>query len=123
MYNQAAQTYQRTQQATANPRELEASLLIKAAAKLQVVRDEWETARDQLHDAIGYNRKLWTLLSASALRPENPLPPELKQNIANLAVFIFSHSLRILTEPAPERLTTLITINANIAAGLRGSAG
>lgn len=122
MYNQAAQTYQRTQQATANPRELEASLLIKAAAKLQVVRDEWETARDQLHDAIGYNRKLWTLLSASALRPENP-PPELKQNIANLAVFIFSHSLRILTEPAPERLTTLITINANIAAGLRGSAG
>ncbi|WP_181702311.1 flagellar biosynthesis regulator FlaF [Chthonobacter albigriseus] len=123
MYNQAAQAYQRTQQQTANPRELEASLLIKAAARLQVVRDEWETAQDQLHEAITFNRKLWTILATSATDAENPLPIEVKQNIGNLAVFIFSQSMRILTNPAPERLTSLITINANIAAGLRGSAG
>lgn len=123
MYNQVAQAYQRTQQTTASPRELEASLLIKAAAKLQSVRDGWDATRGELDEAVTYNRKLWTILATSATRPENPLPQDVKSNVANLAVFIFSHSMRILSDPQPEKLTTLISINANVAAGLRGSPG
>lgn len=123
MYNQVAQAYQRTQQTTANPRELEASLLIKAAARLQAVRDNWDQGRTDLDDAITFNRKLWTILATSATRADNPLPPEVKTNVANMAVFIFSHSMRVLSDPQPEKLTSLIFINANIAAGLRGSAG
>lgn len=123
MYNHGAQAYQRTQQTTANPRELEASLLIKAAARLQSVRDEPDASREALDDAITYNRKLWTILATSATRSDNPLPAAIKNNVANLAVFIFSHSMRVLSEPTPDRISTLININANIAAGLRGSAG
>ncbi|WP_075215620.1 flagellar biosynthesis regulator FlaF [Mongoliimonas terrestris] len=123
MYNQVAQAYQRTQQTTANPRELEASLLIKAAARLQAVRDNWDQGRADLDDAITFNRKLWTILATSATRADNPLPPEVKTNVANMAVFIFSHSMRVLSDPQPDKLTSLIFINANIAAGLRGSAG
>lgn len=123
MYNQGAQAYLRTQQTTANPRELEAALLIKAAARLQSVRDEPGMSREQLDEAITYNRKLWTILATSATRPENPLPQPMKNNVANLAVFIFTHSMRILSDPTPDRISTLIAINANIAAGLRGSAG
>ncbi|WP_181707475.1 flagellar biosynthesis regulator FlaF [Chthonobacter rhizosphaerae] len=123
MYNQVAQAYQRTQQTTANPRELEASLLIKAAARLQSVRDNWDNGRADLDEAITFNRKLWTILATSATRADNPLPQEVKTNVANMAVFIFSHSMRILSDPKPEKLTSLIFINANIAAGLRGSAG
>lgn len=123
MYNQGAQAYLRTQQTTASPRELEASLLIKAAARLQSIRDDWGMAREQLDDAVTYNRKLWTILATSATRGDNPLPQDVKNNVANLAAFIFSHSMRILSDPTPEKLSTLISINANIAAGLRGSPG
>jgi flagellar protein FlaF len=123
MYNQGAQAYQRTQQTTANPRELEASLLIKAAARLQSVRDDAAFSRADLDEAVTFNRKLWTILATSATRADNPLPTEIKSNVANLAVFIFSHSMKILSDPTPDRISTLININANIAAGLRGSAG
>jgi flagellar protein FlaF len=123
MYNQGAQVYQRTQQTTANPRELEASLLIKAAARLQSVRDDAGFSRTDLDEAVTFNRKLWTILATSATRSDNPLPSEIKNNVANLAVFIFSHSMKVLSEPTPERISTLISINANIAAGLRGSPG
>lgn len=123
MYNQGAQAYQRTQQTTANPRELEASLLIKAAARLQSVRDDAAASRQELDDAVTYNRKLWTILATSATRDDNPLPSSIKTNVASLAVFIFSHSMRVLADPSPDRISTLIAINANIAAGLRGSPG
>ena len=52
MYNQGAQAYLRTQQTTASPRELEASLLTKAAAKLQSARDDAGMARLPLDEAI-----------------------------------------------------------------------
>lgn len=126
MYSQVAKAYQRTGQATANPRELESSLLIRAAARLQSIRDNWdetpERERDvELDDALTYNRKLWTILVTSATQEENPLPLPIKQNIANLGLFIFSHTNRILANPAPEKLGSLININRQIAAGLRGS--
>lgn len=124
MYNQAAQVYQRTQQTTATPRELEASLLLRAAARMQSVRDAWEDeGQGSLEDALLFNRKLWTVLAASATSPESPLPQQLKTNIGNIAVFIFTRTMETLAEPQPDKLTALISINANIAAGLRGSAG
>ncbi len=105
---------------TASPRDLEASLLLKAAARLQSVKDNWEQARSELSPALAYNRKLWTILSTSATKPENPLPLPIKNNIANLGLFIFQRTIDIEIEPAPEKLTILVSINSNIAAGLAG---
>jgi flagellar protein FlaF len=105
---------------TASPRDLEASLLLKAAAKLQSVKDNWEAARGELGPALAYNRKLWTILSTSATKPENPLPLPIKNNIANLGLFIFQRTIDIEIAPAPEKLGILVTINSNIAAGLAG---
>lgn len=105
---------------TASPRDLEASLLLKAAARLQSVKDNWEQARNELSPALAYNRKLWTILSTSATKPENPLPLPIKNNIANLGLFIFQRTIDIEIEPAPEKLTILVSINSNIAAGLAG---
>jgi flagellar protein FlaF len=105
---------------TASPRDLEASLLLKAAARLQSVKDNWEQARSELSPALAYNRKLWTILSTSATKPENPLPLPIKNNIANLGLFIFQRTIDIEIEPAPEKLAILVSINSNIAAGLAG---
>jgi flagellar protein FlaF len=41
-----------------------------------------------------------------------------KQNVANLGIFVFNHTLEVMTAPAPERLAILITINRELAAGL-----
>ncbi|MGL5736072.1 MAG: flagellar biosynthesis regulator FlaF [Beijerinckiaceae bacterium] len=117
---QAAAAYGRIAQATQSPRELEANLLLKAASKLQTIRDNWGTSESDLDEALTYNRKLWTILVSSATKDDNPLPKEIKTNIANLAMFIFNHTISVMFEPAPARLNILISINRDIAAGLRG---
>ena len=118
---QAAAAYGRIAQATQSPRELEASLLLKAASKIQSVRDDWDNREKDLDEALTYNRKLWTILVSSVTSPENPLPAEIKNNIANLAMFIFNHTIAVTFEPKPARLNILISINRDIAAGLRGA--
>lgn len=107
-------------QSTVSPRELEASLLIKAAFRLQAVADDWATRARELDDALSYNRKLWTYLVSAIINEDNPLPVDIKRNILGLANFIFNHTFRIAAAPAPEALAVLVSINRDIAAGLRG---
>jgi flagellar protein FlaF len=116
---QAATAYSKVAQATQPPRELEAAILLKAATRLQAIRDDWDGRRRELFDALTYNRKLWTILVTSATETDNPLPVPIKQNVANLGIFIFNHTLAVMAQPAPERLGILITINREVAAGLR----
>jgi flagellar biosynthesis activator protein FlaF len=117
--HQAASVYARNAQVTQSPRELEANLLIKAASRLQNVQDDWAIRSPELDDALTYNRKLWTVLATAATEASNPLPREIKQNIGNLAIFVFNRTVDLMMEPTPERLTILININRQIAAGLR----
>lgn len=121
-----AQAYASTAKvtATASPRDLEASLLLKAAARLQTVKDNWTPAgpasAKDMDEALNYNRKLWTVLSTSATHRDNPLPQAVKNNVANLAVFIFQRTFEIETQPVPEKFAILVSINRNLAAGLSG---
>lgn len=105
--------------ATAKPRELEADLLLKAASRLQTVTDDWDNRAGELRDALYYNRRLWTIFATAATRADNPLPRQIKENIANLALFVFNRTVAIQTEPRPEKLPPLISINRELAAGLR----
>jgi flagellar protein FlaF len=118
---QAASAYSKIAQATQSPRELEAAILMKAATKLQAIREDWEGKRPNLLEALTYNRKLWTILVSSATEPGNPLPLAMKQNLANLAIFVFNHTIDVMMRPAPERLGVLVTINRELAAGLRAT--
>jgi flagellar biosynthesis activator protein FlaF len=118
----AARAYGKVSQASLGGRELESAVLLRAAFRLQAVRDDWAGRQHELDEALTNNRKLWTVLSTAATGPESTLPREVRQNIANLAVFIFGHTLKVMAAPAPERLDVLVSINRNIAAGLRGSA-
>lgn len=92
---------------------------MRAATRLQAIRDDWDNRRGELDAALTYNRKLWTILVTSATHEENPLPLPIKENIANLGVFIFNHTMALVTEPIPEKLGVLVTINRELAVGLR----
>jgi flagellar biosynthesis activator protein FlaF len=109
-------------QATQSPRELEASVLLKAASRLQAVRDDWNGKRGELDEALTFNRKLWTILVTSVTDAANPLPSGVKNNIANLALFVFNRTVDIVSGPAPDKLAVLVNINREVAAGLRGQA-
>jgi flagellar biosynthesis activator protein FlaF len=108
-------------QATQSPRELEAGILLKAAMRLQAIRDNWDAKRHELDEALTYNRKLWTILVSSATEAANPLPAAIKQNMANLGIFVFNQTVTLMSEPKPERLGVLININRELAAGLRSA--
>ena len=118
---EAAQAYQRTAQQTAAPREQEAQLLLQAASQLQAIAEGGLTDRREIAAAIRFNRTLWTVLATSATNAANPLPEALKHSVAQLGVFILNHSLKLEIQPERERFGVLISINRQIAAGLRES--
>jgi len=116
-----AQTYAKNAQETGNPRELEAQLLMRAASKLQAVKDGEVTGNMSIISAVRYNRRLWLVFADALTKAENKLPPEIKRNVTSLAMFVLNRSRTIETaaEPNPERVGVLININREIAAGLR----
>lgn len=113
-------TYQNINKENMSPRELEASILTKAGAMLKRCQENWTDAvRDmKLDDALKFNQKVWSFFQAELTDPENPLPLELKSNILNLSIFIDKSIYDIMAYPEPEKLTTIIDINLNLAAGL-----
>jgi flagellar biosynthesis activator protein FlaF len=108
---------------TLTGRELEAAVLTKAAILLKDCQDNWNAPdRDsRLDEALKYNQLIWCLFQGELAMPENPLPKKLREDILSLSVFIDRRSLEILAFPVPEKLSFIINVNLNLAAGLRGS--
>lgn len=120
--NQAAKIYGKVASKISNPRELEANLLLDAAYRLQSVRDAWDRRGENLNTALHYNRKLWTIFLSAVTNEDNPLPADIRQNVANLGLFVCKQTLAILADPKPQNLGSLININREVAAGLLGRA-
>jgi flagellar protein FlaF len=116
----ATQTYKNVARKTGNPRELEAGLLLQAAAQLQTVHDCWDQSRGLLGEALLFNRKLWSVFLSEMTDAANPMPRNVRQNVANLGLFVMNHTVAAMKDPRPERLNSLININREIAAGLLG---
>ena len=93
----AAQAYSRTSQTTGTAREIEAQALL-------------------------FNRRLWTIFMSAAESNDNPQPMEVRQNIANIGVFVMKQTIEMQMNPDPSKLKALIDINCHIAAGLAGRA-
>jgi flagellar protein FlaF len=116
----AAQIYGNVAKQTASPRELEANLLLRAAARFQAIKDNENRTDSEFDAALMFNRKLWSIFLASVTSADNPLPAAIRQNIANLGIFVMNRTLMLSTDRRPEGLTPLITINRELAAGLLG---
>jgi flagellar protein FlaF len=118
----ASKAYAKVATETSSPRELEASLLLKAAAQLQAVHDGWPQKRNRLADALQYNRRLWTVLIDAVIRDDNKLPVTVRDNLKKLGLFVMGETFALMTKPQPDHLRSIIKINRGIAAGLRGKA-
>jgi flagellar protein FlaF len=121
----AAQAYKNVSRQTSSPRELEATLLLQAAARLQAVQENWNSdggIKAKLDEALLYNRKLWSVFVGDMADASHPMPRELRQNFLNIGLFVMNHTVTVMSNPQPERLGSLININREIAAGLLGRA-
>jgi flagellar biosynthesis activator protein FlaF len=104
----------------ADPRAMEADLLLRAARRLEAVHDGWENRRTELDSALRYNRQLWAIFLTSVTSGEQPLPVDIRQSVANLGLFVMNQTLAMLQEPRRAPLGALININRELAAGLLG---
>ena len=120
MSHAAAQAYARTSQTTASPREIEAQALLRAARQLQEVQANWNGPDRNMHKALLFNRRLWSIFMTEAEANENPHPLEVRQQIANIGMFVLTRTVDMQLDPDPAKLKSLIDINCNIAAGLAG---
>src|SRR3569832_2835018 len=125
MFNNPLKAYQNDDSATLDGRALEASLLIKSAARLAAVQQNWDApGREELLDeSLSYNLRLWTVFQAEMANAENTVPAEIKRNKQTLSAFIDKRTFETISYPDPAKLDILIAINRNIAAGLQPTGG
>lgn len=116
------EAYKATQQMAMSGREIEAAALTRAATLLSDCQQKWDAPdRDEaLDEALRINQTIWSLFQAELVKEDNPLPKELRQDILSLSVFIDQRIFDIMAYPTPEKLTAIINLNMNLAAGLRG---
>ncbi|MCU0559500.1 MAG: flagellar biosynthesis regulator FlaF [Desulfobacterales bacterium] len=124
MYQAPLKAYDQVCRTTMSGREAEAAVLTKAAGKLKECQTQWGSADgdERLNAALKFNQRVWSIFQAEIDREENPLPHQLKVDLLRLSAFIDKRIFEIMAYPAPEKLTILININHNIAAGLRSNA-
>lgn len=117
--SRAHEAYANTARHGSDPRETEAGVLLKAASRFNQVKTAWaDKVPADLDPALLYNRTIWTIFVTSVTEQECQLPKEIRENIANLGIFIFKRTLEIQAEPSVDKLDVLININRQIAAGL-----
>lgn len=115
-----ADAYSSVEKITASGRQLEASALFRAARALQLAQDGWGKpgAEQKLDEALKQNQRLWTFFQSELAADDNPLPTELKLHLLKLIEFIDKRTFEVMAFPAPDKVTILININRNVAAGL-----
>ncbi|MEN8780206.1 MAG: flagellar biosynthesis regulator FlaF [Desulfobacterales bacterium] len=123
MYANAVGAYETVSKMTMSGRETEAAVLTKAARKLKACQEHWDTAQrvDMLEEALKFNQRIWSIFQSELSHEDNPLPKKLRLDIIRLSSFIDKRIFETMAEPSPEKLSIIIDINNNLAAGLRNS--
>ncbi len=123
MYSNPLEAYKTVDKTTMSGRETEARVLTQAALKLKDCQDNW-SAKDKdekLDEALKYTQRIWSIFQGELSNEDNQLPRQLRINLLRLSSFIDKRIFETMSYPSPEKLTAVININQNIAAGLRGS--
>ena len=119
--NNAIKEYVGIQKESMSGRELEASVLTKGGLMLKAVQDDWDAPdrEAKMLEAIKYNQKVWSFFQAELTEPGHPMPKNLREDLLNLSLFVDKRFFEVIAYPSPEKLSIVIDINFNIAAGLR----
>lgn len=108
------------------PAYTEAWALIESARRMATSADFADqdniADRNKVRDTVRLNWRLWTIFQAEmTVDDQESVPDEIRMNMLTLCKFVDEHTVETLKEPTPEKVSTLIEINRNIAAGLLDS--
>ncbi len=122
MYATQLAAYKTVQKEAMSGREIEALALTQAALRLTECQKNWDAPdrETKLGEALKINQMVWTIFQGELMKEDNPLPKKLKADILSLSLFIDKRIFQVMADPAPEKLTAIININLNLAAGLKG---
>ena len=121
MHSNPLQAYQAVEKTTLSGRETEARILTQAALMLKECQQNWDAPdrKTRLNEALRFNQRIWSIFQAELAKEDNPLPHKLKVDLLRLSSFVDKRIFEVQARPAQEKLTIIININDNIAAGLR----
>ena len=102
---------------TLSARKNEEAALTATARDLRQIADNWDSMQNELEGPLDRNQLLWALLSTE-ITENKTLPDDVRQNLLNLALFVFQKSLVMITEPTREGVMSLVNINMVLAQGL-----
>jgi len=122
LYPNPLKAYHSVNKTTMPGKETEAAVLNQAAVRLKKSIENWSNTLEQqrmLDEALRYNQRIWTIFQGELANEENPLPKKLRLDLLQLSAFIDRRTFDIMAFPDPGKVTILIDINNNIAAGLR----
>lgn len=111
----ALRRYQDPNLAAGSPREVEIAAFALCIKGLREAVGPVQRIR-----ALHRNHALWSAILKDVGMVANALPDELKRQIAGLAAWAMSYSIRAMAEDMP--LEPLIAVNQNMAEGLRAQA-
>ncbi|NOZ65689.1 MAG: flagellar biosynthesis regulator FlaF [Alphaproteobacteria bacterium] len=111
--------YQTTQKANESSSQTEYRLFADVTRALMDVKD-LPKLDVKLHDALHWNRQLWSTLATDCAVEGNMLPKQLRASIISISIWVGRHSSQVAR--GEEEVQPLIDINKNIMEGLSAQA-
>ncbi len=120
-YTNTQGTYNRLPEGESSQR-IQSWALIEAARKIalsiEAGADNDREVRKKRREALRLNWHLWTIFQAELTTADENFPDDIRINVLTLCQFIDKHTVTCLAEPLADKMSVLIDINRNIAAGL-----
>ncbi|WP_417450194.1 flagellar biosynthesis regulator FlaF [Kordiimonas sp.] len=113
------QAYQKAQQSSENPSQVEYRLFAQVTNALIEARDK-NLSGAELVKALDWNRRMWSVLSSDCGTEGNSLPQNLRAGIISLSIWVSKHSSAVMR--GAEKVDDLININRTIMEGLADQA-
>lgn len=107
--------YRQAQSAIESPRETEYRLFAQVTRALMEA-EKSKLRNSAFHEAIDWNRRIWSTFSTDCGLPGNQLPNQLRAQIISIALWVSRYSSDVAL--GKESLDALIDVNRAIMEGL-----
>lgn len=107
--------YQKTQNANEKPQQTEYRLFTEVTRSLIEVKD-LPKLDVKFHDALQWNRQMWSTLATDCAVEGNKLPDQLRAQIISISIWVGKYSSQVAR--GEEDIQALIDINKNVMEGL-----
>ena len=108
--------YDRVQNTTQAPRQVEYRLLAQVTSALRAAKEKPDD-RPNFYNALVWNKKVWDAFLCDLADDRNQLPSPMRNQLINLAAWVSRQTFAVMDGNAS--IDALIDVNTNIMDGLK----